>query len=281
MGTRTARIETDTKHPAIAFVEGHPILPTLTAYRNVELTSAEQEQVRRHLDWCRECVALLEGETIFDQDFPISKQALKKDFEALEARLLAFPQASQPSIDELASMTTPKIDRVVDEVMSQIELELRARMLALEASGRDPEVFHSASELARMMLSAVPEPSDWDELLGPFYRTRQLAEILGLSTRTVLRRRQQRSLLGLKTEDGVLVYPAFQLDADNSILAGFPDVLRCFRDVPVDDWTLAGWFVTPHSALGGYSVVDMLRSEGGASELLLAFACDVARRFGQ
>ena len=245
MSIRTAGYETETRNPPVAFSQGHPLLEVLEAYRSGELTSSEAEQVRRHLDWCRDCVALLEEEKIFGQDFPISKQALKKDFEALEARLLAFPQASQSPIDELESTTTPKIDRVVEEVISQIEVELRTRMVALEASGRDPEAFHSASELARKMLSAVPEPSDWDDLLGPFYRTRQLAEILGLSTRAVQRRRQQRSLLGLKTEDGILVYPAFQLDADNLVLAGLPDVLRCFRNVPVDDWTLAGWLVAP------------------------------------
>lgn len=280
LSTRTARYETETAHPAVAFVDGHPTARTLEAYRAGELTRAEQEQIRRHLDWCRDCVPLLEGEAIFDRSFPVSKLTLRKDFEALEARLLAFPQVSRPAAGDLAGTIPPKIDRIVEEIVTQIELELRARMAALEASGRDPEALHSADELVRKMLSAVPEPSAWDELLGPFYRTRQLAEILGLSTSAVLRRRQRRSLLGLKTEDGVLVYPAFQLDLDNRLLAGLPATLCCFRDVPVDDWTLAGWFVTPHSALDGYSVLDALRSEG-ANERLMALARDTARRFDQ
>ncbi len=280
MSTITARTESEAEQPAVAFVDDHPIFRTLEAYRARALTHAEQERVQRHLDLCRDCVSLLEGEAILDRSFPVSKQMLRKGYAAFQARLLAFPEVSKPLVDEPEGASAPKVDRVIEEIVTQLKPVLRARMAALEASGRDPEALHSADELVRKMLSAVPEPSAWDEMLGPFYRTRQLAAILGLSTSAVLRRRQRRSLLGLKTEDGVLVYPAFQLDADNRLLAGLPETLGCFRDVPVDDWTLAGWFVTPHQALGGYSVLDALHSDG-ASERILALARDTARRFGQ
>jgi hypothetical protein len=48
----------------------------------------------------------------------------------------------------------------------------------------------------------------------------------------------------------------------------------------VDDWTVAGWLVSPSRALSGLSVVEWLRL-GRELESALVLARDAARRFSE
>lgn len=117
--------------------------------------------------------------------------------------------------------------------------------------------------------------------VGPFYTMAKVAEIWGGVSRKILAdRRERRTLLGLKTSDGVLVYPTFQFDEHNQVLAALPDVLQCFRGSDVDDWTLAGWLVSPSRALQGRSVVEWLRT-GRNPDTVLCLARDAAQRFSR
>jgi hypothetical protein len=70
----------------------------------------------------------------------------------------------------------------------------------------------------------------------------------------------------------------FQFDDKNRVVSGLPEVLQCFRGVDVDDWTLAGWLVSPSRALGGRSVVGWLH-HGLELEPVLVLARDAVRRF--
>lgn len=131
------------------------------------------------------------------------------------------------------------------------------------------------------MLQAVPAVSRWNDVLGPFYGTNQVVQMCGgISRQALAGRRKRRTILGLKTADGVVVYPAFQFDAKNLILRGLPEALQCFRGVDVDDWTVAGWLVSPSQDLGGRSVAEWLRL-GRELEPALALARDAARRFSE
>jgi|SRR6185436_5071666 len=121
----------------------------------------------------------------------------------------------------------------------------------------------------------------WNDLLGPFYSTAQVAKICGgISRQALADRRERRTILGLKTADGVVVYPSFQFDETNRVLSGLSEVLQCFRGAEVDDWTLAGWLVSPLQALDGRSAMDWLRS-GRELEPVLVLARDAARRFSE
>jgi hypothetical protein len=131
------------------------------------------------------------------------------------------------------------------------------------------------------MLAVVPTPSPWNEVLGPFYDSRRVAELLGgISRQAVSERRWRRTLLALKTADGVFVYPSFQFDDRNEVLAGLSEVIQCFDPERVDEWTVAGWLVAHHEALGGDSVIARLR-RGGELENLLVLARDAAQRFAE
>ena len=169
----------------------------------------------------------------------------------------------------------------VDKVTAHLRRGLEEKLSRYVEHGHSLDEIGSAEELADRMLQAVPTVSRWNELLGPFYSTTQVAKICGgISRQALADRRERRTILGLKTTDGVVVYPTFQFDEKNRVLSGFAEVLQCFRSAEVDDWTLAGWLVSPLRSLSSRSVVDWLRS-GRELEPVLFLARDAARRFSE
>lgn len=154
-------------------------------------------------------------------------------------------------------------------------LDLIARDYA--RAGRSVSELGTADELAERMLAVVPTPSPWDEIVGPVYRTAQVAALLGgVSRQAVADRRARRRLLGLRTSDGVWVYPAFQLSG-STVLPGLATVLGCFDDDSVDGWTLSSWLRSPRAELEGRSVLDLLAV--GDVERAVALARDAGARF--
>jgi hypothetical protein len=140
------------------------------------------------------------------------------------------------------------------------------------AEGRSLADLGSPEELAGRMLAVVPEPSPWDNQLGPVLTTAGVARLLGgVSRQAVAERRRRRTLLALRTADGELVYPVFQFDRGD-VLPGLADVVACFAGAPVDDWTLAGWLTARHDELDDESVPSWLRAGGD-----VATAITVAR----
>jgi hypothetical protein len=168
---------------------------------------------------------------------------------------------------------------LIDRINQLVREGLEERFTSFADGGHSLEGIGQPEDVARRMLATIPAPSRWDDLLGPFYSGSQVAKILGeISRQAVADRRERRTLLGLKTADGVIVYPTFQFNHRNEVLTGLPEILQCFRAGGVDDWTLAGWLVSSMTALGGRSVVEAIR-DGEDRKLLLALARDAARRF--
>ncbi|MEM7480914.1 MAG: hypothetical protein AAF481_07045 [Acidobacteriota bacterium] len=166
----------------------------------------------------------------------------------------------------------------IDRITSHLRVGLAERLTAWDKPGHSLAEIGSAEDLARRMLQTVPAPSRWDDLLGPFYSTRQMAELCGgISRQALADRRQRRTLLGLVTADGVVAYPVFQFGEDHRVLPGLPAILQAFDPEHTDDWTVAGWLVAAHGSLGDASVIDWL-SGGGNTETALELARDTARR---
>ena len=178
-------------------------------------------------------------------------------------------------------MAQPLAKVFLDQVTTRLRRELEVRISDYAEHGRSLKEFGSPDELAERMLQMVPTVSRWNDVLGPFYGTPQVARFCGgISRQALADRRERRTILGLKTSDGVVVYPAFQFDAKNQILRGFSEVLQAFRSVAVDDWTIAGWLVSPSKALEGRSVVEWLR-QGRELEPAVVLARDASRRFSE
>ena len=98
----------------------------------------------------------------------------------------------------------------------------------------------------------------------------------GISRQAVEERRRRRTILALRTADGVWVYPAFQLDDHNRVVRGMAEVLDRFQPRTADDdWMVASFLAAPQPGLEGDSVVDHLRA-GGALAAVLDLAAERA-----
>jgi hypothetical protein len=175
--------------------------------------------------------------------------------------------------------TAPAVDPYVARVSARVSAELARRVDALRSQGHDPDELGDPDALAARMLATVPEPSPWAEL-GPFYSTTGIARVLGgVSRQAVEERRRRRTILALRTSDGVWVYPAFQLDERNQVVRGLAEVLGRFHPRTADDeWMVASFLAAPQPGLGGRSVVDHLR-DGGTSVEVVVLADERAARW--
>src|ERR671918_1696636 len=178
-----------------------------------------------------------------------------------------------------ATNTATAVDPYVARVSAQVSAELTRRVDALRAQGHDADALGDADSLAARMLAAVPQPSPWTEL-GPFYSTTGIARVLGgVSRQAVEERRRRRTVLALRTADGVWVYPAFQLDGRNRVVPGLADVLERFHpETPDDEWMVAAFVAAPQPGLGERSIVEHLRA-GGDPAQVMALADERARRW--
>src|SRR5918994_5806811 len=172
----------------------------------------------------------------------------------------------------------PEARNYVQAVSSRVSAGLARRIGALQQQGHHAAALGDPDEIAARMLAAVPAPSPWREL-GPFYTTSGLARVLGgVSRQAIEERRRRRTVLALRTADGVWVYPAFQLDGRNRVVPGLADVLERFRpETPDDEWMVAAFVAAPQPGLGERSIVEHLRA-GGDPAQVLALADQRARR---
>ena len=167
----------------------------------------------------------------------------------------------------------------VNRVSSRVSEELARRVDTLRRNGHEAADLGDPDELASRMLAAVPAPSPWRDL-GPFYSTSGLARVLGgVSRQAIEERRRRRTILALRTADGVWVYPAFQLDERNRVVRGLPQVLDRFHPRTADnEWMVAAFVAAPQPGLGGRSIVEHLRA-GGEPAQVMALADERARRW--
>ncbi|HEX4955960.1 MAG TPA: hypothetical protein VF017_21435 [Thermoanaerobaculia bacterium] len=197
------------------------------------------------------------------------------------------PSKAPPTIgEEVAVYGSPATSR---EPGSAFEWRLVEAVLAkvtdlarrYSAGGRSLSELGSPEELAARMVDTLPSPSPWNDQIGPFYSAQQIGRVLGgISRQAVAERRARRTLLALRTADGVLVYPTFQFDEHHRVLPGLAEVLQTLAASGVDDWTLAGWLCSPLSSLDRRTPVEWLR-RGEDPTRLVAVARDAGRRFAQ
>jgi hypothetical protein len=187
--------------------------------------------------------------------------------------------ARRSTVGARNSAVAADVDPYVERVSAQVSAELTRRVDELRANGHAPEQLGDADDLAARMLAAVPQPSPWAEL-GPFYSTAGIARVLGgVSRQAIEERRRRRTILALRTADGVWVYPAFQLDDRNRVVPGLAEVLDRFRpETPEDEWMVAAFVAARQPGLDGKSIAEHLRA-GGELAPALDLADDRAARW--
>jgi hypothetical protein len=88
------------------------------------------------------------------------------------------------------------------------------------------------------------EPSPWAEIVGPCYSVTSMARVLGWTEAEVMNAANDLRLLMLTTDDGMAVFPSFQLQ-DGKVVDGLQDVLRVLATGTAGRWTWAQWLNVP------------------------------------
>ncbi|WP_314646781.1 hypothetical protein [uncultured Microbacterium sp.] len=102
----------------------------------------------------------------------------------------------------------------------------------------------------------------WAEIIGPCYRSTSLARALGWTDEQVVEAAAALQILELLTDDGVLLYPAFQVH-DGRVLEGLAEVLRVLSSGTSGRWTWAQWLnasVDDDSGEEAPSAIEQLRA---------------------
>ncbi|WP_417503833.1 hypothetical protein [Microbacterium sp.] len=85
---------------------------------------------------------------------------------------------------------------------------------------------------------------DWDNpwagIVGPCYTVTSMARALGRAEMEITEAGETLRLLALETDDGVTLYPAFQL-RDGWVVEGLSKVLAVLQTGTADHWTWAQW----------------------------------------
>lgn len=161
-----------------------------------------------------------------------------------------------------------------DQVMATVSARVSSRLDELAAAGIPLESLGSPDQVAEQLAAALPATRHaYDLELGPFYDTAGLTRWLGVSRQALADRVRRGSMLACRTQDGHLVYPAFQFDGNGAIKTGLAPVLKIFAGY--DGWLVATWLVTATDALDGSSAMDWLalgRDSKAVADLAVADA---------
>lgn len=83
----------------------------------------------------------------------------------------------------------------------------------------------------------------WADIIGPCYRRASLARALGWTADEVTAAAASLQILELLTDDGVLLYPSFQV-RDGHLVEGLAQVLQVLNIGTRGRWTWAQWLNT-------------------------------------
>lgn len=86
-------------------------------------------------------------------------------------------------------------------------------------------------------------PNPWAEIIGPCYTVASLARALGWTESEVSAAAASLTILELLTDDGVLLYPAFQV-WEGGVVPGLAEALHILSTGTQGRWTWAQWLNT-------------------------------------
>lgn len=106
----------------------------------------------------------------------------------------------------------------------------------------------------------------WADIVGPCYTAASLARTLGWTETEVTEAGETLRFLALEADDGVTLYPAFQLHAGR-VVDGLSDVLAVLQTGTAGRWTWAQWLNTALPEEDMPRAIDALRA-GRLDEVL-------------
>ncbi|SLJ81111.1 hypothetical protein [Mycobacteroides abscessus] len=116
-----------------------------------------------------------------------------------------------------------------------------------------------------------------DELIGPFHDTAQIAHRLRVSVDTVTALVRRNELLACPTAESMLVFPTFQVAADDTLLPGLGRIVATLARGTADSWQIALWMRTSSDQLHGRTPHEALQQ--GRSDAVERLAAQTATRW--
>lgn len=146
-----------------------------------------------------------------------------------------------------------------------------------QANDPAPDADRTDSSLGRRVLRGPQNP--WFDNVGFCYTGDAIRRVLGLRADELDVARRDLRILALETEDGVMLYPMWQL-REGEVINGLHEVLTILRTSVDDPWTWVQWLVfTPPPDDVNRSPIDELR--GGKKAQVIRDAEQIARSWSQ
>jgi hypothetical protein len=121
-------------------------------------------------------------------------------------------------------------------------------------------------------------PSNMGTLTGPFYDAAGVLAWLGVTRGELDKRRVDGTILVCSTAEGQDIFPAWQFQADGTLLPGLREVLEALAGGTSDGWTWALWLRSRvPGQLDGISAVQWLTERRGSWPLLQLAQQDASR----
>ena len=92
-------------------------------------------------------------------------------------------------------------------------------------------------------MTETEEANPWAKIVGPCYTVGSLARALGWTESDVKEAADSLDVLELETDDGVMLYPAFQVH-EGQLVEGLGATLRVLSKGTQGRWTWAQWLNT-------------------------------------
>ncbi|MBT2496207.1 hypothetical protein J7E45_11360 [Microbacterium sp. ISL-59] len=112
----------------------------------------------------------------------------------------------------------------------------------------------------------MTDEGPWVKIIGPCYTVSSMARALGWMEAEVTTGGNSLRLLMLTSDEGVLLFPAFQVNA-GAIVAGLREVLRVLQTGVEDPWTWAQWLNSEPSEADPKTSIQLLY-DGRIDEVL-------------
>jgi hypothetical protein len=166
------------------------------------------------------------------------------------------------------TMTTMTVKDRTDEYRKAAHRELDRALDRLKREGVSD--LPTPEELIAFGSLAKQSHHELAELVGPVYDTSGVRRLTGWERQQIADRRERGTILALRTNDDVWVYPVFQFE-DGAVRPAIRALLDVFRELENPDWwSVAVWLRTAKSDLDGLVPADATADDERAQVLELA-----------
>lgn len=220
------------------------------------------------------------GVSYAEFEIAVESSGLKVNPARLAAVARTSPMAFRKTVRDIFGQAEPAdaaskpaaTDRVsLSDVSDRVAETVAAR------TGRGTLTTWEAQAVVDAAADALPDHEDPTQTLGPYYDSAGLQRRLSVTRQALYGRVERNTVLGVETDDGPRLYPAWQFGPHMRVLPGLPPVLQELHRVAADGFSKAVWLAEPSPELGGVSAAQWLIEGKDAATVLSLAHSDVER----